>query len=406
MNFGYGPANDVKKRLLTLWNSYKFFVGYAEIEGFAPTYADLEDGPPTATALDRYLVARVNEAVARCREALDGYWTPTYVAQVESLVDDLSNWYIRGSRARFWRSGADDQDAAFRTLWYALVQVTRLIGPSMPFLAEELWQNLVTRHGAGAPDSVHLAGFPTSDESLYDAAALASMRDVQDVIRLGRKVRSEANHKLRQPLAEAIVSPRNAQGRASIEQHCAEIAAELNVKGVRVADRPEELVEVEVVPNFRALGPRLGKDMPTVKRLLSEGQYTRRDGVIEVGGHELGEGDYDTRSHAREGYEVADEGAFVVALDVRLTDELVDEGIARDLVHVLQAQRRDAGFEVTDRIRVAWAGNDRARRVLERHGEYVAAETLAVELAEAEPGDAATPFEAEGASLRVAVRRA
>ena len=178
------------------------------------------------------------------------------------------------------------------------------------------------------------------------------------------------------------------------------------MKEVRVADRPEELVEVEVVPNFRALGPRLGKDMPTVKRLLAEGQYTRRDGVIEVGGHELGEGDYETRSHAREGYEVADEGAFVVALDVRLTDELVDEGIARDLVHVLQAQRRDAGFEVTDRIRVAWAGNDRARRVLERHGAYVAAETLAVELAEAEPGDAATPFEAEGASLRVAVRRA
>ena len=215
MNFGYGPANEVKKRLLTLWNSYKFLVGYAEIEGFRPTYADLEQGPPTATSLDRYLVARVNEAGARCRAALDGYWTPAYVGRGRvARRRPLQLVHPRLAR-RFWRSGADDQDAAFRTLWYGLVQVTRLIAPSMPFLAEELWQNLVTRHGGDAPDSVHLAGFPASDERLYDAAALASMRDVQDVIRLGRKVRSEANHKLRQPLAEAIVSPRNARGRTS-----------------------------------------------------------------------------------------------------------------------------------------------------------------------------------------------
>ena len=223
MNFGYGPANEVKQRLLTLWNSYSFFVGYAEIEGFAPTYADLEDGPPTATPLDRYLVARGQRGgrpTAARRSTR--YWTPTYVATVESLVDDLSNWYIRGSRARFWRSGADDQDAAFRTLWYALVQVTRLIAPSMPFLAEELWQNLVDaarrrRAGLGAPGGLpgQRRG-PVSTPRRWRRCATCRTSSAWAARCARRRTTSCASRWPRRSSRRATP-----QGRASIEQHCA-----------------------------------------------------------------------------------------------------------------------------------------------------------------------------------------
>ena len=153
INFGYGPATEVRRRLLTLWNSYRFLVQYAEIDGFVPTYADLETGPPAATPLDRWIVARAQAVAAAAGAALDDYATPPFTREVEAFVDDLSNWYIRGSRARFWKSEDDaDKQAAFRTLWYGLVQTARLIAPVMPFLAEELWQTLVRDQCPDAPD--------------------------------------------------------------------------------------------------------------------------------------------------------------------------------------------------------------------------------------------------------------
>ena len=163
ISFGYGPATEVRRRLLTLWNSYRFLVQYAEIDGFVPTYADLETGPPAATPLDRWIVARAQVVARGAAAALDDYATPPFTREVEAFVDDLSNWYIRGSRARFWKSEDDaDKQAAFRTLWYGLVQTARLIAPVMPFLAEELWQTLVRDQCPDAPPSVHLAGYPVA----------------------------------------------------------------------------------------------------------------------------------------------------------------------------------------------------------------------------------------------------
>ena len=401
MSFGYGPANEVRRRLLTLWNSYSFLIRYAEIDDFTPTWSDLDNRPPATTALDTWIVARVDETIIACDEALDAYWTPTYARAVESLVDDLSAWYIRGSRARFWRSESDaDKDAAFRTLWYCLAQICRLIAPAMPFMADEIWQNLVRGRAEGAPDSVHLSSWPTANAP--DSAALLSMGLAQTAISLGRAARAQGNRKLRQPLREAVIATPDAAARAAVERLSAEIALELNVKSVRFADAVDELLEIEIIPNFRALGPKLGKDIPRVQQLLKDGDYTRSEAGVEVGGYTLTDEEVEFRTRPREGFAVADEGGLAVAVDTDLDEELEDEGLARELIHFIQGERKSAGFEVADRITIEIAPNARAERVLARFGDEIANETLCTTLTSTSAVEGAA-FESDGCAVVVRV---
>jgi isoleucyl-tRNA synthetase len=403
MNFGYGPANEVRRRLLTLWNSYAFLIRYADIDGFTPTYADLEQRPPSATALDRWIVARVDETIATCDEALGGYWTPTYARAVESLVDDLSAWYIRGSRARFWRPESDvDKDAAFRTLWYVVAQTCRLIAPAMPFMAEDIWQNLVRDRAVDAPDSVHLAGWPSA--GVPDTEALRAFALAQTAISLGRGARAQGNRKLRQPLREAVVATPDADARAAVESLREEIALELNVKNVRISDAVDELLEIEIVPNFKVLGPKLGKDIPRVQQLLKVGDYERSGDDVVVGGYTLTSDEIELRTRPREGFAVADEGGLAVAVDTELDEELEDEGMARELIHFIQGQRKDADFEVADRIEISVTADARLQRVLDRFGDEIRRETLCTALA-VEDGVTGAPFDADGCAGTLAVRR-
>ncbi len=403
MSFGYGPANDVRRRLLTLWNSYSFFVRYAEIDGFVPTWSDLAERPPSTTALDTWIVARVDETIVACDAALADYWTPTYARAIESLIDDLSVWYIRGSRARFWRAEGDaDKDAAFRTLWYCLVQICRLVAPAMPFLAEEIWQNLVRDRADQAPNSVHLAGWPQAQQP--NAAALFSMNLAQTAISLGRAARAQGNRKLRQPLREAVIATPDANARAAVEALSAEIALELNVKRVRFADAVDELLEVEVVPNFRVLGPKLGKDIPRVQQLLKSGDYVRVGTTIEVGGYTLMADEVDLRTRPRAGFAVADEGGLAVAVDTALDAELEDEGLARELIHFIQGERKNAGFEIADRIFIEMVANERAQHVLDRFGDEIRHETLCTQLTLVEETDGVS-FASEACVVRVRLTR-
>jgi isoleucyl-tRNA synthetase len=404
MRFGYGPADDVKRRLLTLWNSYRFFVQYAEVDAFRPDYADLAAGPPTLTPLDRWIVARAQQTAEDTRAALDGYWSPAYVRAVESFIDDLSNWYIRGSRARFWK-GPDDADkqAAFRTLWYCLVQVARLVAPAMPFLAEELWQTLVRDQLPDAPVSVHLAPFPAPVAALADPDLVVAIASTQTAIRLGRAARSKAGppvSKLRQPLREAVIAAPDSL-RRGLEEHAAEIAAELNVKTVRVVADAAEIVHVELQPNFRAVGKRLGKAVPEVQRLLREGAFTRDGDVVKVGEWILSAEEYEERVTPKAGLTVEHEGAIAVGVDTTLDEELVDEGIARDLVHLVQSLRRDAGLAITDRIDVTYAANERGRRVVAQHGAWIAAEVLALAIEEGAADGGSLSL--DGAEISVAI---
>ena len=266
LRFGYGLAEDVKRRLLTLWNSARFLVDYARIEGFTPRYEDLAGGPADAALqpLDRWLLARVQALVDEAEQAYEVYWTPGVVRAFEAFVDDLSNWYIRRSRRRFY----GDDDVAFRTLWYALVQSLRVIAPVMPFLAEHLWANLVGR------DSVFLAGWPEVAEPLHDRALLAEMDEVREVAELGRRARTAAGLKLRQPLRRMVVAGSKAAGR-----WVDEIRDELRVKEVAFEERPD--VRASYKPNLPVLGPRLGQELPAVREALARGEVEEHEDWIK-----------------------------------------------------------------------------------------------------------------------------
>src|SRR5205823_4615996 len=216
INFGYGPANEVKRRLLTLWNSVGFLVTYANIAGWRPEW---EGAPSSEQALDGWLVARTGALVRDAEGAYERYWTPALTSIFEAFVDDLSNWYIRRSRRRFWNG----EPEALATLWWAVVQALRVVSPAMPFLADHLWRNLVAEACKDAPDSVHLAGWP--EARAPDEPLLAEVAEVRRVVELGRQARAQSGIKLRQPLRRLVV-----QGAEAVSAHASEIAEELSVK--------------------------------------------------------------------------------------------------------------------------------------------------------------------------------
>jgi isoleucyl-tRNA synthetase len=360
--FGFGPAREIKRKLLTLWNSTRFLVDYATIEGFRPTYADLADGPGgELQPLDRWLVARTRRLV---REATDGYeeqLTFRVVQAFEAYLDDLSNWYIRRSRRRFYVL----DEAAFRTLWYGLAQSLRVVAPLMPFLTDHLWRNLAPDD---APGSVHLAGWPALEEA--DEALLAEMAQARLVAELGRRARDASGLKLRQPVRRIVVEG------ASLPAELAEIVRdELRVKELEFGSVEAEL---RVKPNLPVLGPRLGKELGAVREALGRGELEELDGGrFRVLGHELGPDEVLVERTGREGWSVASESGVTVALETALDEELEREGRMLDLVRLLNSMRKDAGLELTDRIRVTLP--ESARELL-AYEEQIKAEVLAVEI--------------------------
>src|SRR5215207_7301711 len=362
IKFGYGPGHEVRRRLLTFWNSVGFLVTYANIEGFRPRYLE---APTDGRPLDRWLRERTNAFVASMEAAYDRYWTPSIMEEFESFVDDVSNWYIRRSRRRFYSF----DEAAFQTLWYALVQAIRAVAPVMPFLADHLWQALVSGPCEDAPDSVFLAGWPEAEE--YDKAVLAEIAEVRRVVELGRQARSTSGLKLRQPLRRLVVHGVNLS-----DEHAAELREELRVKEIEHADvEAEELV---IKPNLPVLGPRLGKKLGAVRSALAAGEYEEVDGGFRVAGHDLGPGDVLVERRGKEGWALASDGPVTVALDTRLDDELLLEGRVLDLIHQLNTMRREAGLELTDRIVVTLPASE--SDLLERHADWIKSEVLATEI--------------------------
>jgi isoleucyl-tRNA synthetase len=367
INFGYGPANEVKRRLLTLWNSVSFFVTYANLEEFEPAYADLETGPPIGQPLDAWVVARTRQLVAEATDAYERYWTPSVTRAFEAFVEDLSNWYIRRSRRRFYSF----DEAAFRTLWYALVQGLRVIAPVMPFIADDLWRNLVAGVCEGAPDSVHLAGWPPLEEA--DEKLLGEIAEVRRIVELGRQARSQAGIKQRQPLRRAVVYGAS-NGTAA---HVQEIADELRVRELVPAEGSGGSIRLK--PNLPVLGPRLGKRLPELRRALEEGRWEWEGDRVRVEGELLGEGEFLVEREAEnDGFAFASDGELSVEIDPVLDDELRLEGRVFDLTHAVNVLRKERGLEVSDRIRLELPAAD--ADLIERYRERIAEETLAVEI--------------------------
>jgi isoleucyl-tRNA synthetase len=362
--FGFGPAHEIRRKILTFWNSTRFLVDYGNIEGFSPSWAQLEP-EGDLRPLDRWLVARTKQLVVEVTAAYEATLTVDAIRAFDAFVDDVSNWYIRRSRRRFYSF----DEAAFRTLWYALVQSLRVVSPMLPFLTEHLWRNLVQ----DGPASVHLAPWPEPDEP--DRGLLDEIAAVRRVVELGRQARSASQLKLRQPLRRLVVAGAADAARG----HAEEIAEELRVKAVEFGD--VEASELRVKPNLPVLGPKLGASLRDVRERLQRGEFEELDGGrFRVDGLVLEPGEVLVERIGLEGWAIASEDGVTVALDTALDDDLLLEGRLFDRIHEVNVLRKETGLDVTDRIRLWVPDAD----LLGAFGDRLAAETLAVAVATGE----------------------
>jgi isoleucyl-tRNA synthetase len=358
--FGFGPAEEIRRELLTFWNSVSFFVSYANIQGFRPSWSALEPSGDLKP-LDRWLIERTHAFVTDATAAYERFRSDDVIELYETYADDLSNWYIRRSRPRFW----DGDDAALGTLWYALVQTLRVLAPVMPFLTDHLWRNLVP----DGPESVHLAPWPEVAEP--DRALLDEMSDVRRVVTLAHQARSASGLKLRQPLRKLVV-----EGAAGARAHAEEIADEVRVKEVAF-DKVD--AELRVKPNLPALGPRLGKELRTVQQALQSGDFEELEGGrFRAAGYELEPNEVLVERGGREGWSVAAADGVTVALDTSLDDALLLEGRGYDLIRLVNTMRKEQGLDLTDRIVLTVPEADAS--LVERHGDWIKGEVLAVEI--------------------------
>jgi isoleucyl-tRNA synthetase len=384
--FGYAGAHEVRRKLLTMWNSAKFLIDYGNIEGFAPSYRDLARGPLEAglTEIDSWLLARADQAIADATAAMERWRSDELIEGLEGYLDDLSNWYIRRNRRRFY----DYDAAAFRTLWVGVVTALRIISPVMPFLTDYLWRTLVAGPCQDAPESIHLAGWPLP-MGHHDPELLAEMSLTRQVVELGRRARNEAGIKLRQPLLTARV-----RGAGKARRHADVIRDELRVKEL-VFDAEAE-VEVVLKPDFPVLGPRIGSTVKLVAAALAGGDYeVRHDGTVVAAGVELAPNEViRTETVLLEGWGLAQDGNISIAVDPTLDDALIREGRALELVRHLNELRKIAGLDLTDRVSLRLPAD--YADLLDEYRDWIGSEVLAVSI---EVGDELTSPQLERASV-------
>jgi isoleucyl-tRNA synthetase len=426
-------GESVRQFMLTLWNTYSFWVLYANAEGldldsFRGSFSGQgTDNEPRSdddalTDLDRWALSRLQATVATVRERMDDFDCTTAGRAIAEFVEELSNWYLRLSRARFW----EGDRAAFWTLRECLLETSKMLAPFTPFLADEIYRNLVGGAAgsfAEAADSVHLADFPQADEARLDPDLEAAMAAAQRTVRLGHAARSAAKMKVRQPLRRAVVVANEAE-RAAIEELSDLVTAELNVHELDFVSEEGELVKYTVKPNYRALGPRFGKRMPQVAAAVAALDPARVASTVAAGGevgisidgtdHSLGGEDLTMALAPLEGYEVEAEAGHAVALQLEIDEELRREGLAREIVRTVQNARKEAGLEITDRIALGLGGDAELLEVAREHQSYIAGETLAESVALiantdggtvvlGSTGDAGSVATIDGHELRVSV---
>jgi isoleucyl-tRNA synthetase len=372
-----GIREGARKTLLTLWNVFSFFASYADLDSWTAT-------PTADTApqhlLDRWILSELADAVQVVTDALDSFDALTAATRIATFVDDLSNWYVRRSRARFWKS-SDPQ--AHATLYRCLVTSAQLLAPLCPFLSDEIYVALTGEL------SVHTSDWPTASPS--DPALAAEMQAVRRLVTVGRAARAEAKAKVRQPLRRALLLHPGAQ---LSDEARAEIADELNVKALDDIDNLSGLVSWTVVPSFRALGPRLGAKVNDVKAALAAADggelqaALERDGFVEIGGERITADEVEVRADRHQDFALAQDGSWAVALDLELDDDLRQEGTARELVRALNDLRKAVGLDLSDRIELVLGGADVVTEAVGRHGAWIATEVLAVSLNLGDPGTA------------------
>jgi len=372
----------IRSFTLTLWNVYSFFVTYANLD--KPTVTTM----PIATSdLDRWLLSELNVLVRDVTEAYENYDVPNATRPIEAFVEKLSTWYLRRSRRRFWKSESDsDKQAAYSTLYTALVTISKLLAPAMPFLADELYQNLVRSVDDTAAESVHLAEWPRVLPEMIDESLNSDMNLVMKLVSLGHSARQKANRKVRQPLAEVAFSLGNPSERKAVETYADLFMDELNVKHVRLLDAATEAVSHSVKPLPKQLGQKYGNKFPSIQKaiLAMNSEEAARPLLVgkplrvEANGetYDVLPDEVEVKALAKEGFAVAEEGPYVAALVIELTPELVREGLAREFVRRVQDLRKSAELDVSDRIELFIEASAGLRSAIEAHKEYITTETL------------------------------
>jgi len=418
--FGYHRADEVRRQfLIPLWNVYSFFVTYANLDGWTPSRPRHGQLP----LLDRWILARLNEVIGEVGQRLDSYEPNLAVAALDVFLDDLSNWYLRRSRRRFWAKAGSSQasdaekDAAYTTLYQVLTTLARVLAPFVPFVSEVIYQNLVRSAHPVAPESVHHCDWPLVDSAQMDPQLTRDMALVLKLASLGHAARSRSNRKVRQPLAEAAFAVPSAGERRVVQRHAGLIADELNVKAVRLLDAASEVVDFRLNPLPKQLGQKHGSRFPAIRAALLALDAERAAAEllagnpvsVEVSGTpvEVLPGEVEVRLEAHAGLSAAADGAYVAALRTELTDDLAREGLARELVRRIQDLRKESGFNVQDRIRVEFSASPRLVEAIEAHREYIAGEVLGESLqASPDPtGESAAELDFDGEQARVGLRR-
>ncbi len=381
----------VRSFMLTLWNTYSFFVTYANLDNWTPDSAII----PQFSEMDDWLLSSLETLVRDVTNAYERFDVVGATRPVEKFVDDLSNWYLRRSRRRFWKSESDaDKAAAYETLFKALVTVSKLIAPTMPFMAETIYRNLVTSVDEDAPISVHLAEWPKVNENLIDEDLNKDMNLVMKLASLGHSARNKSNIKVRQPLSEAAFAVGNADEGAVIERFQDILEDELNVKRVRLLSGDEEAVTYSLNPLPKQLGQKYRGLAPKVRQAIldlpaQESALKLLDGlnlVIKVDEkyYEIMPDEVEVHTSSKEGYEVVADGAYMAALITKLTPELFHEGLAREFVRRVQDLRKTSGLEIADRIRISYQATPELVLAIQENSEYISSETLALEMNMAE----------------------
>ena len=381
MKFSDDIVKDVLKSLLIpLWNAYSFFVTYANIDGYVPSSTPTEK---LSNPLDKWIISDLEKLVKKATDGFDSYQIQDATQALLSFIDDLNNWYIRRSRRRFWRSENDsDKKEAYDTLYRVLMTVVKVACPLIPFVTEAIYLNLRTDKD---PESVHLCDYPEYNEDERDFKLEDEMEIIMKTIEMGRALRAVSNLKVRQPLKEFVVVSRNAQHRENLEKNRDIILEELNVKDVKVRADESDLVSYSAKANFKVLGAKLGKSMKEVASIIQS--FTDGDIASILDGNaktlaysngeiSITEGDLVVQRKEKEHVKVLNEGEITVGFDTEVTRDLYLEGIARDLVRLIQTERKESGFDVSDHISLTLWGDEDFREAVDAFSAFISKETL------------------------------
>ena len=403
-------VSEAQRRFMgTLWNTYAFFVLYADIDKFDPTGINLKDC--ALTVMDKWILSELNSLIKFVDEGLDKYQITETARKIEEFVDVLSNWYVRRCRERYWGSEmTEDKKAAYMTLDHVLVTLSRLLAPYVPFMAESIYQNLVKSVDKNAPESVHLTTFPVCDESMIDVKLEKDMEKLMDVVVLGRSARNSANIKNRQPLSQLFIV---SDGEEFSKELTDILADELNVKQVKYAKDASAFAGYELKPQMRTIGPKYGALLGKIKVFLTECNAdevvnTVRSGkayVTEIDGKtvELTEADLLISSKNRDGFETVSDKGVTVALDTSLDQDLIEEGIAREIVSKVQTMRKESDFNVTDHITLQFVAKGKAKDVFVKRGKEIMADTLCDSIEEGSEGQVSKVWDINGEEVTISL---